>query len=75
MATIKEHLRDKHPDYIEGFLNGVKLFAHWKDGIEYVGTCGKMYSEVLTSANELLQEAEVSKKKHGGCWPETKTEG
>ena len=53
---IKEALKDKSPDYIEGFLNGVKLFAWWKDGVEYVGTCGKTYLEVLNSVNELLQE-------------------
>lgn len=53
---IKDHLKDKSPDYIEGFLNGVKLFSHWKDGVEYVGTCGTTYIEVLTKVNELLKE-------------------
>lgn len=56
MSDIKKQLRNKSPDYIEGFLNGVKLFAWWKDGVEYVGTCGKMYLEVLTDVNELLKE-------------------
>ncbi len=53
---IKEILKNKSPDYIEGFLNGVKFFAHWKDGVEYVGTCGKTYLEVLAEVNELLDE-------------------
>ena len=53
---VKEHLKNKSPDYIEGFLNGVKFFAYWKDGTEYVGTCGKTYLEVLTEVNELLKE-------------------
>ena len=56
---IKKHLKNKSPDYIEGFLYGVKLFAHWKDGIEYVGVCGKTYLEVLNCVNELLEEREI----------------
>lgn len=59
MEIIKEHLRNKSPDYIEGFLNGIKLFAWWKDGVEYIGTGGKTYLEILTSVNELLQEREI----------------
>lgn len=53
---IKEQLKGKSPDYIEGFMSGVKLFAHWKDGIEYVGSCGKTYQSVLKEINELLTE-------------------
>ena len=54
--TIKESLKDKSPDYIEGFLNGAKLFAHWKNGVEYVGACGTTFLEVLAEVNELLTE-------------------
>jgi len=53
---IKDHLQDKSPDYIEGFLFGVMLFAYWKDGVQFVGTCGTTYVEVLKCVNELLNE-------------------
>lgn len=43
---IRELCKAKSPDYLEGFLEGVWAFAHWKDGIQYVGTTGTMFSEV-----------------------------
>lgn len=30
-----------------GFERGVRLYAWWKDGVEYVGTCGKTLKEAL----------------------------
>jgi hypothetical protein len=26
--------------YVQGGLDALKLYAHWKDGVEYVGSCG-----------------------------------
>lgn len=58
MDAIKRLLNNKSPDYIEEFLNGVKLFAHWKDGVEYVGT-GR---EAGISNNNLIKELAGEKK-------------
>ena len=37
--------------YKEGFINGLKEYAWWKDGVQYVGSCGttlkKAIEEVL----------------------------
>lgn len=27
-------------DYVEGYIDGLTAFAWWKDGIQYVGSCG-----------------------------------
>ena len=34
-------------EYYNGLVDGVCRFAHWKDGVQYVGTCGKTLKEAL----------------------------
>lgn len=34
-------------EYYNGLADGVARFAHWKDGVQYVGTCGKTLKEAL----------------------------
>ena len=43
---IRDLCKDKSLDYLEGFEKGVWAFAHWKDGTQYVGTTGHLFSEV-----------------------------
>ena len=43
---IRDLCKDKSKDWIEGFLKGVWAFAHWKNGVQYVGTTGNLFSEV-----------------------------
>lgn len=31
--------------YIDGSMEQVRLWAWWKDGVQYVGTCGKTLKE------------------------------
>lgn len=38
--------------YKKGFIDGLTAFAHWKDGIEYVGTGGKTLKEVVEKIEE-----------------------
>lgn len=33
--------------YYEGMIDGVKLFAHWKDGEQFVGTCGRSLKQAI----------------------------
>ena len=33
--------RDEINLYFDGLVEGITRFAHWKDGVQYVGTCGK----------------------------------
>ncbi len=39
--------------YYQGYANGVLAFAHWRDGVQYVGTCEHRLQDVM---NELLDE-------------------
>jgi hypothetical protein len=33
--------------YYDGMREGVRLYAHWKDGVQYVGTTGKTLKKAL----------------------------
>ena len=33
--------------YREGYKAGLAVYAWWKDGVQYVGTCGTMLKEAL----------------------------
>lgn len=43
--------------YYEGLREGVSLYAYWKDGVQYVGTCGRTLAEVLAELHEQEQYA------------------
>lgn len=34
-------------EYFDGMVEGVRLYAHWKDGTQYVGTCGRTLAEAI----------------------------
>lgn len=54
------YLRDLHgmrgPDFIEGFKEGIKAYAYWKDSIQYVGTSGKTLKEALEEVDTAFDE-------------------
>jgi hypothetical protein len=33
--------------YYNGIREGITQFAHWKDGVQYVGTCGTTLKDAL----------------------------
>lgn len=33
--------------YYEGLREGVRNYAHWKDGVQYVGTTGKTLTKAI----------------------------
>lgn len=43
--------------YYEGVREGLTRYAHWKDGVQYVGTCGKTLKEVIAEVNIEEQNA------------------
>ncbi len=53
MKTVFLFNEDNLSDYEKGFIAGITLFAWWKDGEQYVGTCGKTLSSAI---NEFLTE-------------------
>ncbi|NBT49382.1 MAG: hypothetical protein EBT07_16490 [Actinobacteria bacterium] len=42
--------------YYKGLREGVKLYAHWRDGAEYVGTTGRRLSEALAEIDQMEQD-------------------
>lgn len=51
--------------YYNGIREGIEQYAHWKDGVQYVGTCGRTLKDALKDidaeearALELLKENE-----------------
>ena len=42
-------------DYWRGFEDGIRRFAWWKDGTEYVGTCGKTLKQAIHEAKQDCQ--------------------
>lgn len=42
--------------YYAGLREGVSMFAHWKDGVQYVGTTGKTLRAALSEIQEQEDE-------------------
>ncbi len=37
--------------YYNGIREGIEQYAHWKDGVQYVGTCGTTLKDALKRIN------------------------
>ena len=48
-------------EYFNGIVEGVRLYAWWKDGEQYVGTCGKTLKEAIGDIEEERKEALTDK--------------
>ena len=58
--------------YYNGIREGIEQFAHWKDGVQYVGTCGTTLKKALERidseekrALEMLEDRRETKSKLG----------
>lgn len=38
--------------WLRGYIDGLKAFAWWKDGVQYVGTCGTTLKEAIEQAKQ-----------------------
>jgi len=38
--------------YYQGLREGVEMYAHWKDGTQYVGTTGRTLRQALADIDE-----------------------
>lgn len=43
--------------YYDGVRQGLEMYAHWRDGTQYVGTTGRTLKEAIERVN--LAEADV----------------
>ncbi len=46
-VAAKAFQSGKEQGYKEGYEAGLKTYAWWKDGVQYVGTCGTTLKEAL----------------------------
>jgi hypothetical protein len=46
--------------YYIGLREGVSMYAHWRDGVQYVGTTGKTLKEAIDQIN--TEESDRLKK-------------
>ncbi len=44
-------------EYYNGMIEGVRLYAHWNDGIQYVGTTGKTLKKAISDIEIERSEA------------------
>lgn len=42
--------------YHEGVREGLTMYAHWRDGVQYVGTCGKTLKQALAEIDKQEQD-------------------
>lgn len=40
----------------DGMIEGITLYAHWKDGVQYVGTTGKTLKKALEDVEKEREE-------------------
>lgn len=57
ISVIRQELRDT---YARGMKQGVTMFAWWKDGTQYVGTCGMTLKKALSTIDDLKSKKEIS---------------
>jgi len=43
--------------YYDGLADGIRMYAHWKDGVQYVGTTGKPLIKALQENEQKRAEA------------------
>ncbi len=43
-------------EHYEGVAEGINRYAHWKDGVQYVGTTGKTLQKALSDMREEMQQ-------------------
>lgn len=51
--SIKEREVVENRDYDRGFLDALECFSHWRDGKQYVGTCGQTLKDAVASRRTL----------------------
>jgi len=53
--------------HYDGMIAGIMLYAHWKDGMQYVGTCGKTLERALEEVDkERDKELDNIRRYHNG---------
>lgn len=56
---IKENESDS---YYDGVADGLSVFAWWKSGVQYVGTCGRTLREAVAKVEEFRSRAQENRQ-------------
>lgn len=56
MGFLGKMYGKRSPDFINGFLAGLQEYAWWKDGVQYVGSCGTTLKEAMEEVVQDLSE-------------------
>lgn len=46
----------KYVNYYDGIIEGLSRYAWWKDGVQYVGTCGRTLKEAIADVERERNE-------------------
>lgn len=52
IGKIKIIKAGKGDPWISGYVEGLKAYAWWKDGVQYVGSCGTTLNDAIKRAEE-----------------------
>ena len=47
-----------HQGFVDGTKHGIEYYAWWKDGVQYVGSCGTTLKEALEKVKNNESEAD-----------------
>jgi hypothetical protein len=54
-------------NYFDGIIEGLTRYAHWKDGVQYVGTCGRTLKQALADVEMERKKEEENPSGFGSC--------
>lgn len=53
MGFLMEMYGERSEDFCKGMIEGFKVYAHWKNGVQYVGTTGKTLENAIKEVEEI----------------------
>jgi len=56
-----DHYGMRGEDFVAGVKAGIEAYAHWKDGVRYVGTTGTTLEEALEEVDEAFETEKEDK--------------
>ena len=56
-ADIQRRMKSYRQAYRLGYIDALRRYAHWVDGEQFVGTCGKTLAEAIAEFDETYSAA------------------
>lgn len=61
LEDATKRIRELEGAYRRGVIEGLRQYAWWADGVQYVGTCGTTLSEAISKALSAAEGKEEGK--------------